>query len=108
MARLIWWTMILAGVAALLFGASWAAAYASVGNLLGAPPPEMGRQTTIFLWKGMPRTRGHPRAWYFGFGPTLIPGAPSVQVYVSPIGRILRTEPPDLPARLRSFHNTGY
>lgn len=108
MARLIWWTMILGVGAALLIGASWAAAYTSVGNLLGAPPPQMGTQTTTLLWKGAPQLRGHPRAWRFVFGPTLIPGAPNVQVFVAPTGRILLTYPADLPSRLHSFHNTGY
>ena len=108
MARLIWWTMILAVAAALLIGASWAAAYTSVGQLLGAPPPQMGNQTTTFLWKGMSRVRGHPKAWQFVFGPTLIPGAPTVRIYVAPTGRILQTEPADLASLLHSFHNTGY
>jgi hypothetical protein len=108
MARLIWWTMILGVGAALLIGASWAAAYTSVGQLLGAPPPQMGTQTTTLLWKGAPQLRGHPRAWRFAFGPTLIPGAPVVQVFVAPTGRILLTYPADLASRLHSFHNTGY
>jgi hypothetical protein len=100
--------MILAVVAALLIGASWAAAYTTVGQLLGAPPPVMGKQSTTFLWKGVPQLRGHPKAWRFWFGPTLIPGAPSVRIYVAPTGRILMTEPADLATRLRGFHNTGY
>jgi hypothetical protein len=108
MARLIWWTMILAVLGALLFGASWAAAYTSVGQLLGAPPPQMGTQSTTFLWHGMPKTRGHPRAWLFAFGPTLIPGATNVRIYVAPTGQILLTEPYDLDSRIRKFHNTGY
>lgn len=108
MARLIWWTLILAVLGALLVGASWAAAFATVGDLLGAPPPQMGRQVTQLLWKGAPQLRGHPRAWLFAFGPTLIPGAPNVRIYVAPTGRILLTEPADLPSRLRGFHNTGY
>jgi hypothetical protein len=108
MARLIWMTMMLAVGVALLIGASWGIAYTSVGTLLGAPPPQMGRQTTTFLWRGMPQVRGHPRAWLFAFGPTLIPGAPNVRIYVGPTGQIIRTEPFDLPARLRAFHNTGY
>jgi hypothetical protein len=68
----------------------------------------MGTQTTTFLWNGLPQLRGHPRAWSFAFTPTRIPGAPNVRVYVSPFGRVLLTEPADLPARLSAFHNTGY
>ncbi len=108
MARLFWWVLILAFVGALLYGASWAVAFNSVGELLGAPPPQMGNRSTTFLWHGMSQLRGHPRAWRFAFGPTLIPGASSVRIYVAPTGKILMTEPYDLPTRLRGFHNTGY
>jgi hypothetical protein len=68
----------------------------------------MGNRSTTFLWHGMSQLRGHPRAWRFAFGPTLIPGAQNVRIYVAPTGRILLTEPFDLAARLRGFHNTGY
>ena len=108
MARLFWWTLMLAIAGGIVVGASWAAAYFSVGELLGAPPPQMGRQTTTLMWKGIPQVRGHPRGWVFAYGPTLIPGAPTVRIYVGATGHMLLTEPYDLPARLRGFHNTGY
>ena len=103
MARLFWWTIIAAFAAALLAGDSWAAAFYAVGDLLGAPPPEMGRQTTTFLWGGMPQLPDHPRVWKFAFGPTQIPGAPTVRIYVSPFGRVVETEPDNLPALLKAF-----
>ena len=114
MARLFWWVLILAFVAALLTGASWAAAYTSVGKLLGAPPPLMGTQSTSIQWRGLSQFRGlsqlreRPPVWRFAFAPTAIPGASRVRIYVSPLGQILSTEPADLPARLKEFHNTGY
>jgi hypothetical protein len=108
MARLFWLVVMLAGAGAVAAGTSWAAAYVSVGRLLGAPPPEMGTQRTAFLWQGMPQEPGNPRAWRFAFAPTRIPGAPRVQIYVSPTGRVIRTDPPDLAARVKAFHNTGY
>jgi hypothetical protein len=103
MARLFWWTIIAAFAAALLAGASWAAAFYAVGNLLGSPPPAMGTQTTTFLWDGMPQLPGHPRVWRFAFGPTQIPGAPTVRIYVSPFGRVVQTEPDNLEALLKAF-----
>jgi hypothetical protein len=103
MARLFWWTIIAAFAAALLAGASWAAAFYAVGNLLGSPPPAMGTQTTTFLWDGMPQLPGHPRVWRFAFGPTQIPGAPTVRIYVSPFGRVVQTQPDNLEALLKAF-----
>src|SRR5712691_2406692 len=104
MARLFWWTLIAAFGAALLLGASWAAAFFVVGNLLGAPPPELGKQSTDLLWQGAPELPGHPRVWRFAFGPTLIPGAPTVRIYVTPLGHLVETEPADLHARVQLIH----
>jgi hypothetical protein len=104
MARLFWLTVLAAFAAALLAGASWAGAFFAVGTLLGAPPPEMGTQSTSFLWEGMPQLADHPRVWRFTFTPTVIPGARTVRIYVSPLGRIVETEPADLEARVKAFH----
>ena len=104
MARLFWLTLIAAFVAALLAGASWAAALFAVGTLLGSPPPEMGTQTTVLLWQGAPELLGHPRVWRFAFGPTRIPGAPTVRIYVTPLGRVVEMQPADLEARVQALH----
>jgi hypothetical protein len=68
----------------------------------------MGTQKTTFLWDGMPQVEGHPRVWLFAFGPTVIPGAKTVRIYVTAIGRVVQTEPSDLAARVKVFHSTGY
>ena len=104
MARLFWLTLVAAFAAALLAGASWAGAFMAVGTLLGSPPPELGTQSTTFLWQGMARLPGHPRVWRFAFGSTQIPGAPTVRIYVTPLGRVVQTEPADLEARLKALH----
>jgi hypothetical protein len=104
MARLFWLTVMAAFGAALLAGASWAAAFLAVGTLLGSPPPEMGTQSTVLLWQGAPELWGHPRVWRFAFGPTRIPGAPTVRIYVTPLGRVLETVPADLEARVKALH----
>jgi hypothetical protein len=108
MARLIWLLLTVALGGALLAGASWTAATARVSGLLGAPPPQMGERNTAFLWEGMPKKPGNPKAWLFTYGPTKIPGAPRVRIWVSPIGQILQTEPGDLEAKLQAFHAKGY
>jgi hypothetical protein len=108
MARLFWLVVILSFVGALAMGASWAAAYSSVGTLLGAPPPRMGAQTTTFLWRDLPQIPKKAAVWRFAFSPTAIPGATRVQIHVGPWGRIVSIEPRDLVERLVAFHRTGY
>jgi hypothetical protein len=108
MARLFWLFLILAFVATLLMGTSWAVAYNSVGTLLGAPPPKMGTQQTTIRWYGLSQLPEHPPEWRFAFGPTVIPGAVNVRIYVNPWGRIVSTEPEDLENRLLAFRRTGY
>ena len=108
MARLIWLILILGFVAAMATGVSWAAAYTSVGRLLGAPPPRMGTQTTTIQWHGVSRVLEHPPTWRFDYGPTAIPGATRVRIDVSPWGKIISIQPADLEARIKAFHNTGY
>ena len=104
MARLFWLTLMAGFGVALLLGASWAVAYNTVANLLGAPPPVMGKQSTALLWQGAPELPGHPRVWRFAFGPTLIAGAPTVRIYVTPLGHLVETEPADLEARVKLLH----
>jgi len=108
MARLFWIIVMLGFVGAVALGISWIGAYTAVGKLLGAPPPQMGTQKTTIFWKGAPHLRGHPRAWRFAFGPTRIPGAQQVEIYVSPTGNIITTEPADMEKRIEAFHHTGY
>src|SRR3989449_8002933 len=107
MVRLFWLTVMAAFGAALLLGASWAAAYTAVANVLGAPPPQMGTQSTALLWQCAPELPGHPRVWRFAFGPTRIPGAPTVRIYVTPLGHLVATEPADLAERVKLMER-GY
>jgi len=94
--------------AAVVVGVSWTLAYNAVASLLGDPPPQMGTQKTAFLWDGLTQIEGAPRVWAFAYYPTLIPGAQSVRIYVSPVGRVVLTEPADLAARVKTLHATGY
>jgi hypothetical protein len=108
MVRLFWILLMLAFATALGTVASWAVAYNSVGTLLGSPPPQMGTQRISIRWHGLSQLRQHPPQWRFAFAPTVIPGAPTVRIYVNPWGRIVATEPGDLEARLVAFRRTGY
>jgi hypothetical protein len=110
MARLFWLIVMLGFVGMLAAGASWVAAYSSLGDVLGAPPPRMGTQSTTLLWRDLPRLRQRPAPalWRFAFSPTAIPGARTVRIYIGPWGRVVATEPPDLSDKLVAFHRTGY
>jgi hypothetical protein len=108
MARLFWLLLVVAFVGSLVLGASWAAAYSSVGTVLGAPPPRMGKQTTTLLWRDLPKLREQKVLWRFAFYPTAIPGASSVRIYVGPWGQVVATDPRDLSDKLVAFHRTGY
>jgi hypothetical protein len=77
-------------------------------TLLGSPPPKMGTQHTSIQWHGFSQLLEQPPVWRFAFEPTLIPGAQAVQIYVSPWGKIVQTEPVDLEAKLRAFRRTRY
>jgi hypothetical protein len=106
--RAFWTLVLLAVLAAIAAGVSWALASNAVNGVLGSPPPQMGKTKTTFLWDGMPKKAGHPRAWRFAFGPTRIPGTPNVVMYVSPTGKMLQTEPADLAARVKTMHGQGF
>jgi hypothetical protein len=108
-ARLFWLIVALGFVGLLFTGASWAAAFSTVGTYLGAPPPQMGSQKTSIQWPDLNelKTR-HPPLWRFAFGPTVVPGAPYVRIYVDPLGHIVSTEPSDLDQRLAAFRRPMY
>jgi hypothetical protein len=100
MAGLVRFIVVCALCAAVIAGVSWGVALHRVDVLLGDPPPRMGTQKTTFSWD--------TKMWLFAFGPTKIPGAQNVRIYVTPVGRVVQTEPSDLAARVKVFHATGY
>jgi hypothetical protein len=108
MARLFWLLIMVALVGALFTGVSWVIAYSTVGNLLGAPPPQMGTQTTTLLWRSLPKVRENPAVWRFAYGPTVIPGAATAQIYIGAWGSLVRTEPTDLETRITAFRRPKY
>jgi hypothetical protein len=108
MARLFWLLIMVGLVGALLIGVSWVAAYSTIGNLLGAPPPQMGTQTTTLLWRSLPKVHQNPPVWLFAYGPTVIPGATTARIYVGPWGRLVRTDPADLETRITAFRRPKY
>ena len=108
MAGLIKLVLLLVVIGLLMVGVSWGFAYSAVGDVLGNPPPVMGTQRTTLLWRGAAGLPGHPRAWRFTYGPTRVPGAAAVRIYVSLTGRVLLTEPADLSTRVMELHMKSY
>jgi hypothetical protein len=100
MGRLFRLTLYAGLVALLLLGASWAAAYFAVGSMLGAPPPKMGTQKTVLALGGAKQIKGHPPAWIFSFGPTVILSGTGRDYGL--YGRCC-TDPPDLAKRVDQF-----
>lgn len=106
--RLFFRAVMVAAAVGLLVPISWAIASNTVAGVLGSPPPEMGDQQTTFLWDGAAQVKGRPKAWRFTYVRTHIPATPTVRFYVSPLGKLLRTEPPDLVLRIKVWHQKGF
>ena len=108
MARLVWLVFMAALVGTLLAGASFGAAVFGVGDLLGAPPPDMGRRSVTVPLGRRAQPAGSCKGVALCVPSTRIPGAPDVTIYISPTGKVLQAYPADLPDRIKTFHNTGY
>ncbi|MSR07818.1 MAG: hypothetical protein EXR93_12260 [Gemmatimonadetes bacterium] len=106
--RVFYKLLAAAAVLSLSIPISWALASNAVAGLLGSPPPEMGKQQTTFLWDGAAAVKGRPKAWRFTYTGTHIPATPTVRFYVSPLGKVLRAEPPDVALRIKIWHQKGF
>ncbi|MGH7591874.1 MAG: hypothetical protein ACREL2_10585 [Gemmatimonadales bacterium] len=92
--------LLLSGMAA---AGSYGVAYLAQGKIVGPQPLELGAQATRFATDGIATLPGTPKAWIFTYGPTKIPGMKQVEIYVSPLGSVLGTNPKDFAARLQAY-----
>jgi len=106
--RLLFRALMVAAVAGVLGAVSWALAANTVAGVLGSPPPDMGDRQTVFLWRGAAEFAGRPRVWRFTYAGTQIPATPRVRIYVSPLGKLLRTDPADLGFRIKVWKMKGF
>ena len=97
MRRLIKWIIVLAMIGGLAYGASYVGARAAAGKLLGPEPPLTGR-SVAFAFKGVQDMTDTPRLWVFTYTRSQLPGVSRAVIYVSPTGKIVRTEPANLEA----------
>lgn len=102
MAKLFKVVAVLALVAGLLTAASYLGARARAGGLLGSNPP-VGNRSIDFAFSGVASVRGNPRAWVFTYRSSQLPGVSGIRIYISPTGKLLGTEPPDLERRLEAY-----
>lgn len=102
MKRLIKLIFVLALVGAALAGMSYAGAGIRAASFVGAKAP-VGNRQIKFYYEGVRGVPGRPKAWVVTYRSSQLPGAPFVQVIVSPTGRVLATRPPDLDRRVEEW-----
>jgi hypothetical protein len=99
------WLLVLAFVSSLLAGGSYAAARVTVGKFVGSKPPLSGR-TTTFSFGGVQKLRGNPRVWVVTYSRSELPGVPRATFYVTPTGKLIAVDPPDLDVRLETWYKS--
>ncbi len=99
MKRLIKLIFALAAIGPVLTGMSHVGAGIRAGTILGSHAP-VGNRQIKFDYEGARDLPGRPKAWVDTSRSSQLPGAPTVQVFVSPMGRVLATRPPDLDRRV--------
>jgi len=95
MKRLIKLIFVLALVGAAFAGMSYAGAGIKAASFVGSKAPVGDRQIK-FDYEGVRDLPGRPKAWVVTYRSSRLPGAPTVQIIVSPTGRVIATRPPDL------------
>ncbi len=100
--KLFKWLLALAFISSLLAGGSYAAARVTVGKFVGPKPPLSGRSMT-FSFGGVQKLRGTPRAWIITYDRSQLAGVRRATFYVSPTGRLIAVDPPDLDIRLETW-----
>jgi hypothetical protein len=87
-------------IAAALSGASYEGARFTAGRVVGADHPGLGPAAVRFAFDGISSLKGHPRGWIVSYPAAGNPAVGGAQVYVSPTGQLLGTQPDDLARRM--------
>jgi YD repeat-containing protein len=104
MGKLIKFLALVALVAALAGGGSYAAAYFAQGKITGVDDP-IGARTVKLEWKGIDSLPGKPRAWVFTYSGGKIQGIPRATIWVTPGGDVIATKPRDLQERIERWRD---
>ncbi len=95
MKKLIRLIFVLALVGAALGGMSYAGAGIKAASFVGTNAPVSNREIK-FDYEGVRGLPGRPKAWVVTYRSSELPGARTVQIVVSPTGRVIGTRPPNL------------
>lgn len=105
MGKLFKFVFIVALVAALAGGGSYAAAYFAQGEVTGVDDP-IGARTWELAWKGVDSLPGKPRAWVFTYEGGRVPGIRKATIWVSLTGDVIATKPRDLDERIERWRDS--
>lgn len=105
MGTLIKFLALVALVAALAGGGSYAGAYFAQGKIVGVEDP-LGQRTVQLHWQGYDSLPGKPKAWVFRFTGGKVPGVTSAVIIVSLSGKVLKTKPTDLHDRIDRWRDS--
>ena len=95
MKKLIKLIFVSALIGAALAGMSYAGAGIRAASFVGSKAP-VGNRQIKFDYEGVRGVPGRPKAWVVTYRSSQLPGAATVQIIVSPTGRVLATRPPNL------------
>ncbi len=105
MGKLVKFIFLVALVAALAGGGSYAAAYFAQGKITGVDDP-IGHREVALLWKGVDSLPGKPRAWVFTYTNGKVPGIKVATIWVSPTGNVIATKPRDLQDKIERWRDS--
>jgi len=97
--------LVIGVISAALVGASWVGARATAGQFLGLNPPVSDR-SIVFAFDGVPNLQGNPRAWVISYASSTLPGVGKAELFVSPTGILVGTNPADLDLRLARWEES--
>jgi YD repeat-containing protein len=104
MGKLFKFLMLVALVAVLAGGGSYAGAYFAQGKIVGVEDP-LGQRTVKLYWQGYDSLPGKPKVWIFRYSGGKVTGIPSAMIIVSLSGKVLKTKPADLDERIERWRD---
>lgn len=105
MFRLLKFIVAIGLILGLVAGYSYAGSRYTAGKVLGPRPTFMGQRRIELKLEGAVELQGNPRAWVYTYGPTQLPGVPTVKIYVTLNGKLIGTTPRDLAERIELYRN---
>src|SRR4051812_33453705 len=89
-------------IAAALAGGSYAGARFTAGKMIGPAPSPLGPVSARFAFNGVPNLPSKPRAWILAYPSARGLGGGAPEIYVTPRGDLLGTNPRALARQLEA------